>query len=227
MPLPLLLLEQILKCGPRIIRPQAGRRRRLLLPGHTNLKQLTLIPRVLLRNPLLHRLHALEPAPRIEIRALLARMQLKCALRTFLIHGQACQHRPALCAARHGACSRQIHGSRTHRMVPLRWTALAFRGRLPRFLPARLTIAVLISRLPIFRHNPSPARPVLSRRLNPARKYPQAYPSSRGSIFSAAHLSRHATCSHRAPAIVHSTTQTPRNKGTRNISRPGNPDGIG
>jgi len=164
MPLPLLLLKQILKCRARIIRPQAGGRRRFFLPRHANFIQLTVIPHVFLGDPFLYRLHALEPASRIEIRALLARMQIKPALRTFLIHGHACQHRPALCAARHRACPRQIHGSRTHRMVPLRWTALAFRGRLPRLLPARLTIAVLISRLPIFRHNPSPARPVLSPR---------------------------------------------------------------
>jgi hypothetical protein len=156
--LAVLFLKQILKRRPRIIRTQTRRSRSLLLPGHANLKQLTLIPRVLLCDPLLHRLHALEPAPRIEIRTLLAGMQFKPALRTFLIHRHPRQHRPALRAPRHRTRPRQIQRSRTHRMVPLRWAALAFLGRLPRFLPARLTITVLISMLPVFRHNPSQTR---------------------------------------------------------------------
>jgi hypothetical protein len=157
-----LLLKQILKRRSRIIRPQSRRSRSLLLPGHANLIQLALIPRILLRNPFLHRLHALEPAPRIEIRALFARMQLKAALRTLPIARRSLQHSSALRAARNHSRSWQIHGPWAHGMVPLRWTALAFRGRLLWLLPARLTVAVLISGLSIFRHNPSQARPVLS-----------------------------------------------------------------
>jgi len=74
------LLEQILKRLPGIIGPRTGRRRRLLFPGHTNLKQRALIARILFCNALLYRLHALKPAPRIEISALFARMQFKPAL---------------------------------------------------------------------------------------------------------------------------------------------------
>jgi hypothetical protein len=85
-------------------------------------------------------------------------MQLKPALRTFLIRRHPRQHRPALRAPRHCTRPRQIQRSRTHGMVPLRWAALAFLGRLPRFLSARLTITVLISMLPVFRHNPSQTR---------------------------------------------------------------------
>src|ERR1700735_2403058 len=80
-PAPSLLLEQIIKRRPRIIRPQARRSRSLLLARHPNLIQRTVAPRIFLRDPLLHRLHALKPAPGIEIGALLARMQFKPALR--------------------------------------------------------------------------------------------------------------------------------------------------
>jgi hypothetical protein len=167
------LLKQIIKRRPRIAGAQAGGRRSLLLPRHANLIQLTFTPRILLRNPLLHRLHALEPAPRIEIRTLLARMQLKAALRTFLIRRHPRQHRPALRTPRHRTRPRQIQRSRTHRMVPLRWAALAFLGRLPRFLSARLTITVLIPMLPIFCcHTPSPPR---ARIVSPIRCPPQVY----------------------------------------------------
>ena len=152
-----LFLEQILKRRPRIIRPQSRRSRSLLLPGHPNLIKRALIPRILLRNPLLHRLHALEPAPRIEIRALFARMQLKPALRTLPIARHSLQHRPALRAARNRPRPRQIDGLRPKREIPLR------RSPAPRFLSrplARLfTVAILIAMLPIFCcHKPSHAR---------------------------------------------------------------------
>jgi hypothetical protein len=56
-------------------------------------------------------------------------------------------------------------------MVPLRWTALAFLGRLSRLLPARLAIPVLITMLPVFSHQiSSPSRPVLSPRDIPLGK---------------------------------------------------------
>jgi len=156
---PNLLLKQIIKRRPCIIRPQTRRSRSLLLPRHPNLIQLARILHILLRNPLLHRLHALKPAPRIEIRTLLARVQLKPALRTLLVHRHPRQHRPALCAARYRSRPRKIHRPRPQRMVPFRRTTLAFLGRLPlRLLPTWLTITVLISMLPVFRHNPSQAR---------------------------------------------------------------------
>jgi hypothetical protein len=175
-PLHFLFLKQILKRRPRIVRPQTRRSRSLLLPRHSDLIQLALIPLILLRNPLLHRLHALKPAPGIEIRTLLARMQLKPTLRTLPIHRSSLQQSPALCAPRHRTRTRQIERLRPERMVPLRWTALALLRRFPRLFPPRLTprlsIAILIPMLPIFRHyQPSPSTRVLSPRCTPSGKY--------------------------------------------------------
>ena len=115
-----LLLEQILKRRPRVIGPQTRRSRSLLLPRDPNLIKRALVPSVFLRDPLLHRLHALKPAPRIEICALLARMQFKPALRTLPIARRSLQHRTALRAARNRPRSRQINGPRTKAVVPLR-----------------------------------------------------------------------------------------------------------
>ena len=115
-----LLLKQILKRLPGIVGLQARRSRSLLFPGHANFIKRALIPRILLRDPLLHRLHALKPAPRIEICALLARMQFKPALRTLPIARRSLQHRTALRAARNRPRSRQINGPRTKAVVPLR-----------------------------------------------------------------------------------------------------------
>ena len=171
-----LLLEQILKRRPRIVGPQTRRSRSLLLPRHANLIQLTLISRVLFRDPFLDWLHALEPAPRIEISTLLARMQLKPALRTLPIHRDSLQQSPALRAPRHRPRARQIERFRPERMIPLRWTALAFHRRFPRLFTPRLTprlpIAILIPMLPIFRHyHPSKHARVLSRRFTLPGKY--------------------------------------------------------
>ena len=130
-----LFLKQILKSRPSIIRAQVRRSRRLFFPRHANLIGRTLVPLVLLRHPLLHRLHALKPATRIEIRALLARMQLKPALRTLPLTRRSLQHRAALRAPRHGPRPRQIHRTRPQRVVPLRRAARPLRRSLPRFLP--------------------------------------------------------------------------------------------
>lgn len=154
-----LLLEKIFESRPRIVRAQAGRSGRLFLPRHTHFVERAFVPRVFLRDPLFHRLHALKPASGIEIRALPAGMQLKSALGTFLVSGHSLQNRSALRAARHRPRPRQIHRPRTHRMVPLRWTALALRRRLSRFLLARLAITVLISVLTIFCQENLPKHP--------------------------------------------------------------------
>jgi len=151
-----LLLEQIFERGPRIVRPKAGRSGCLFLPRNAHFIRRARIPRVFLCDPLLHRLHALEPASRIEIRALLAGVQLKAALGTLFVTGHPLQYGSALRTPRYRPRPRQIHGPRTQCMVPLRWTALALRGRLSRLLPARLAITVLISRLTIFRHSTLP-----------------------------------------------------------------------
>jgi hypothetical protein len=151
-----LLLEQTFKRRPRIHGTRARGRRRLFLARHPHLVRWAFILRVFFRYALFHRLHALKPAPRIEIHALLARMQLKPALRTFPVARHPLQYRSALRATRHSPRSRQIHWLGPERVVPLRRTALALRWRLARLLTPRFTIVVLISRLPIFRHRTSP-----------------------------------------------------------------------
>jgi hypothetical protein len=161
-----LLLKQIIKRRPRTTRPQTRRRRSFLLPRHPNLIQLTRIPFILLCDPLLHWLHTLKPAARIEIRTLLARMQLKRALRTLAVARSRLQQSPALRAPRHRPRARQIERFRPERVVPLRRTALAFHRRFPRLLVPRITprltprfpIAILIPMLPVFSHKPSQAR---------------------------------------------------------------------
>jgi hypothetical protein len=114
-----LLLEQILKRSARIVRPQARRSRSLFLSRHANLIQVAIIPRIFLRDPLLDRLHALEPATGIEIRALLARMQLESTLRTLPRAGHSLQHGSALRTPRNRARARQIDGPRAKRVIPL------------------------------------------------------------------------------------------------------------
>jgi hypothetical protein len=94
-----LFLEEILKGLTGIVRPQAGGSGRFFLSGHANLKQLALVSRVLFRDPFLYRLHALKPASRIEIRALLARMQFKSTLRTLSARRHSLQDRAALRAS--------------------------------------------------------------------------------------------------------------------------------
>jgi hypothetical protein len=170
-----LLLEQILERRPRIVRPQACRSRRLFLARDSHLIKLAVVPGVLLRDPLLYRLHALEPAAGIEIRTLLARMQLKPALRAPSVHRGSLQQSPALRTPRHRPRTRQIERFRAERMVPLRWTALALHRRFPRLftprLAPRLPIAILIPMLPIFRHyNPPKHARVLSPRCTPPGK---------------------------------------------------------
>ena len=152
------LLEQIVKRRPRTAGLQTRRSRSLFLASHSNLKELAGIPFVLLRDPLLHRLHAFEPAARIEIGTLLARMQFESALRTLPLDAHTLQHSPALRAAGHGTRSRQVDRLRTQGMVPTRRPTLAFRWRLPWRLPTRFSIVVLISRLTVFGQKNLPKR---------------------------------------------------------------------
>src|SRR5258708_36704974 len=114
-----LFLEQVLKCLTRVVRTQGGGGGGFFFSGHANLVESALVPSVLSCNPLCDRLHALEPAARIEIRTLLARRQFKSALET-LIARRSGQHRAALGAARDRASARQIHGSGAERVVFLR-----------------------------------------------------------------------------------------------------------
>lgn len=156
LPLRRSFFKQILKRGPRIVRPGARRGRSLFLAGHSNLEQFAVIARIFLGDALLHRLHALEPAPRVEIRALLAGMKLKSALWTLATYGRPLQHCAALRATRDGPRPRQIHRSRTKCVIPFRRAALSFSRRLPRLLIPRFTIAILITRLTVFRHKVLP-----------------------------------------------------------------------
>jgi hydroxyacylglutathione hydrolase len=83
-------------------------------------------------------------------------MQFEAALRTlpFSRTSRSLQYRSTLRAAGDDARPRQIHGLRPQRMVPTRRTTFAFwRSLLPRLFFARfarLSVAVLISWLPIF-----------------------------------------------------------------------------
>jgi len=146
-----LLLEQILKRLPRIAGPLAGRCGRFLFPRHADFKQRAIVSRVLLGNPFLDRLHALESAARIEIHALLAGVQFETTLRTLPACRQSLQHRAALCAARHGTSAWHIHRARSKCIVSF-WRGAA---RPPtRFVP--IVVAILITRLAIFRHRHLP-----------------------------------------------------------------------
>jgi len=155
-----LFLEQILECRSRIIRTRSRRRRSFFLPCHANFVERAVIACVFLGDALLDWLHALKSATRIEIRALLARMQGEPAFRT-LPFARACrslQHRATLSTARYRPRPRQIDRFVAKRIIPLRRTALALRRCLPRSFFSRILalgfpITILIAVLPIFRHN--------------------------------------------------------------------------
>jgi hypothetical protein len=191
-----LLLKQILKRRPRIVGLQTRRCGRFLFARHANLVHRTVIARILFRDPLFDRLHALEAAAGIEIRALLARMQFKPALRT-LAFPRACrtlQHRSTLRAPRHRPCTRQVHGPRSQRMVPTWRTALALRRRLALLRAARFPIIVLISGLPIFGQLKPPKHvAVLSTRSHPPGK--------------CSHQRRKENCGHGSTRIFTDRTQ--------------------
>jgi len=127
---------------------------RFLLACHPNLIKCALIARILFGDAFFYRLHALKAATRIEVRALLAGVQLESALRTlpFPRTSHSLQYRSTLRAARDDARPWQVHRFRPQCMIPARRTALALRrSLLPRlFFLARLSIAVLISRLTVF-----------------------------------------------------------------------------
>ncbi len=155
--LAVLFLKQIIKRRPCILRSQTRRSRSLFLPSHANLVKRAFIPCIFLRNPLLHRLHALKPAPWIEVRALLARMQFKPTLGTIPIARRSLQDGAALRAARNCPRPRQIDRPRPKRVVLL-GRRRSPTGLFPRPLARLFAVAILISMLPIFcRHKPSPS----------------------------------------------------------------------
>jgi hypothetical protein len=138
------LLEQIFKRLPRIAWARWGRGRGFLLARHPHFVGRTFIARVLLCHSLFHRLHALKPAARIEIHALLAGVQFESALRTLPFRRHSLQHRSALRATRDRARSRHVHRPRSERIVSLGRDAGFLTGSFPIFA------GILISALPIF-----------------------------------------------------------------------------
>jgi hypothetical protein len=153
----LLLFKQIIKRRPRIAWPRARRSRSQLLSRRTNLIKRAIISRILFRYALLHRLHALKPTPRIEIHALLARVEFKSALWTPPIRCHPLQHGPALCTPRDRMCSGQIDGPRPKCIIAFWWwSAGSFSRTFALFSIAIIAIAILISMLTVFRHRSSP-----------------------------------------------------------------------
>jgi hypothetical protein len=166
---PSLLLKQVLKRLPRIIRPRRGRGGRFFLPRHAHFVKLAIVARILARDAHRDGLHAFEAASRIEVGALLARMQFEAALGTLPGRRHALQHRPTLRAARNSMCSRQIDRARAESIVPLRRRRRRTKRFLSRILSG-LAVSVLISVLPILCHKSLPSVGVLSRQCHPQNK---------------------------------------------------------
>ncbi len=150
-----LLLEQILKRCSRIVRTQRCRSRSFFLARHSNLVKLAVVTHIFLRYPHRNRLHALETASRIEIRALLARVQFKLALRTFPVARAPLKNCSTLRAARDRASSGHIDRAWSKCVVPFR-RRTSCAGPLARSFSLTLAIAILIPVLTIFRHSVLP-----------------------------------------------------------------------
>ncbi len=157
-------LEQILKRLPCIVRTGDGWRRCLLLPRNPHFVKLAIVARIFARDSNRDRLHALEAAAGIKIRALLAGVKFEGALGALAGWRHSLQHRAALGAARDGVGAGQIDGTRTESIVPLcRRRAGRAEARFFSVL-ARLTVAILITVLAVFScHKPSDDAGVLSR----------------------------------------------------------------
>jgi hypothetical protein len=127
--------------------------------SHTDFEDGAFVAHIFLSNPQRNRLHAFEPAPRIEKRALLAGMQFEATLWTFALSRDALQNSPALRAARHCSGSWKIYRFGSERVIPARRTASSLLRRLLAHLVAtRFSATVLISWLTVFGHH-SPPRP--------------------------------------------------------------------
>ena len=79
---PVLLLKEIFKGRACIVGAEAGGRGRFFFSSHSNLVEGAVIPRIFPGNALLDWLHTFKAAARIEITALLARVQFEPTLRT-------------------------------------------------------------------------------------------------------------------------------------------------
>jgi len=150
-----LLLKQVLERRPSIGGTQSGRCRSLFLARHADFEQRAVVARIFFCDSFLDRLHAFKPAAGIEIHTLLAGMQFKPALGTLCLRRHALQDRSALHAARYCSRARQIDWLRPQRVVPTRRSALAFWRCFSRLLATRFSVAILITRLTVFRHKSS------------------------------------------------------------------------
>jgi hypothetical protein len=140
-----LLLEQILKRLASIHGSCLGRGGSLFLHPHADGKEGAVVAGVLARNPLLHRLAALEPGGRFEVATLFAGVQFESALRAFSQRlAQRGQQGPALGATRYCGGRWHIQGPRTEGIVAAGRFALGFLG-FPAFF-----VAVLVSTLAVF-----------------------------------------------------------------------------
>ena len=110
---------------------------------------------------------ALKPARRVEVLALLARMQIKPALRALPeCLTQILQQRPALRATRNRPRARHVHRPRSKRQVFSRRRLLK---RFLRFAPGILASRILVSALAVLaigqKHLPKPTHSPLLRLL--------------------------------------------------------------
>ena len=143
------LLEKIFKRLPRVVGSKAGRRGCFFFSRHPQFIECAIVADVFLFYPLRHRLHALEPAAGIEVRALLAGMQREATFGTDLARRHPLQNGPALRAPGDGVRARQIHRFWPHAVVAsCGWDRRRlFAGFLARLY---LTVTVLITMLTIF-----------------------------------------------------------------------------
>ena len=141
-----LLLKQILKRLPRIIRPLRLLARSLFLQPHANRIKRAVIALVFRRDSRRDRLAALKSARRIEVFTLLAGVQIGSALRALRrSRTQILQQRPAFRASRNRSRPRHIQRPWPKGIFP------ASRRRLFRLLIlSRLASRVLVAALPVF-----------------------------------------------------------------------------
>lgn len=137
-----LLFKKILKRLPGIARLSTHRRRGFFFCRHPNCVKRAVVLYILPGDALRYRLHALEPARRIEVHTLFAGVQFKPALGAVLRKlAQPWQNRAALRTTRERALGRHLQRSRPKRIFS-RWL---LSGPLLRLIPA-----VLVSVLTVF-----------------------------------------------------------------------------
>lgn len=146
-----LLLEEILEGLAGVVGP-GGARRGLALDCYPGRVKGAIVPRVFLRDALRNRLSALEPARRVEIRALLAAVELNSALWAFAVRVvTGGEDNATIGATRNGVRSRHLRRPRAD--------LFALWGR-P--LPGRsLPVGFHVAPLPILSFHECTSRPVI------------------------------------------------------------------